>query len=211
MGRLDGRVAIVTGSDETVRKALWATLPDCAVRQRQLQAALAGHLPRALRKHPQRLAIDLTLIPDHGQPCRDLNAISRGQAKDGTSHFHAYATAAIIRKGQRYTVALTGVCKGEPVGLRRFLGAAGFLETVATLPGSLGLCSCSHSPEMSRKSILGRTRGHHKRSRSYNLVNAGKMSQIIPVAKLQSRSRVWPSMDRLSSEQDFNPSSKLYH
>src|SRR5512135_2003744 len=55
-------------SDETVRKALLATLPDYAVLQRQLNAALAGHLPRALRKHPQRLAIDLTLIPYHGQP-----------------------------------------------------------------------------------------------------------------------------------------------
>ena len=100
-------------SDETVRKALLATLPDCAVLQRQLNAALAGHLPRALRKHPQRLAIDLTLIPYHGQPFRDLHAIDRGQAKDGASHFHASATAYIIRKGQRYTVALTGVTKGE--------------------------------------------------------------------------------------------------
>jgi hypothetical protein len=100
-------------SDETVRKALLATLPDYAVLQRQLNAALAGHLPRALRKHLQRLAIDLTLIPYHGQPFRDLNEIYRGQAKDGTSHFHAYATAYIIRKGQRYTVALTGVTKGE--------------------------------------------------------------------------------------------------
>src|SRR5512142_1567088 len=88
-------------SDETVRKALLATLPDYAVLQRQLNAALAGHLPRALRTHLQRLAIDLTLILYHGQ------------AKDGTSHFHAYATAYIIRKGQRYTVALTGVTKGE--------------------------------------------------------------------------------------------------
>src|SRR5512132_4509748 len=100
-------------SDETVRQALLATLPDYAVLQRQLNAALAGHLPRALRKHPQRLAIDLTLIPYHGQPFRDLNEIYRGQAKDGTSHFHAYATAYIIRKGQQYTVALTGVAKGE--------------------------------------------------------------------------------------------------
>src|SRR5512146_2315412 len=100
-------------SDETVRKALLATLPDYAVLQRQLNAALAGHLPRALRTHLQRLAIDLTLIPYHGQPFRALNEIYRGQAKDGTSHFHAYATAYIIRKGQRYTVALTGVTKGE--------------------------------------------------------------------------------------------------
>ena len=31
------------------------------------------------------------------------------QGKDGTSHFHAYATAYVIHKGQRYTVALTAV------------------------------------------------------------------------------------------------------
>ena len=33
-------------SDETARKALLATLPDYAVLQRQLNAALAGHLPK---------------------------------------------------------------------------------------------------------------------------------------------------------------------
>jgi Transposase DDE domain len=102
-------------SDETARKALLATLPDYAALQRQLNAALAGHLPKALRKHLQRLAIDLTLIPYHGQPFRDLNEIYRGQAKDGTSHFHAYATAYVVRHGQRSTVALTGVRKGEPL------------------------------------------------------------------------------------------------
>jgi putative transposase len=100
-------------SDETARKALLATLPDYAVLQRQLNAALAGHLPKVLRKHLQRLAIDLTLIPYHGKPFRDLNEIYRSQAKSGTSHFHAYATAYVVRKGQRYTVALTGVRKGE--------------------------------------------------------------------------------------------------
>src|SRR5450759_4257488 len=102
-------------SDETARKALLATLPDYATLQRQLNAALAGYLPKTLRKHLQRLAIDLTLIPYHGKPFRDLNEIYRGQAKDGTSHFHAYATAYVVRKGQRYTVALTGVKKGEPL------------------------------------------------------------------------------------------------
>jgi len=100
-------------SDETARKALLATLPDYGALQRQLNAALAGHLPRTLRTPLQRLAIDLTLIPYHGRPFRDLNEIDRSQAKDGTSHFHAYATAYVIRKGQRYTVALTGVRKGE--------------------------------------------------------------------------------------------------
>jgi hypothetical protein len=100
-------------SDETARKALLATLPDYATLQRQLNASLAGHLPKTLRNHLQRLAIDLTLIPYHGQPFRDLDEIYRGQAKDGTSHFHAYATAYVVRRGQRSTVALTGVKKGE--------------------------------------------------------------------------------------------------
>jgi hypothetical protein len=102
-------------SDETARKALLATLPDYAVLQRRLNAALAGHLPKALRKRLQLLAIDLTLIPYHGQPFRDIEEIYRGQAKDGTSHFHAHATANDVRKGRRYTVALAGVKKGEPL------------------------------------------------------------------------------------------------
>jgi len=100
-------------SDETARKALLATLPDYATLQQQLNAALAGHLPKALRKRLQMLAIDLTLIPYHGRPFRDLDEIDRGQAKSGTSHFHASATAYVVRKGQRSTVALTGVKTGE--------------------------------------------------------------------------------------------------
>src|SRR3954471_21249712 len=84
-------------SDETAREALLATLPDYAALQRQLNQALAGHLPKTLRKHLQRLAIDLTLSPYHGQPLGDLNEIYRGQAKSGTTHFHAYATAYVGR------------------------------------------------------------------------------------------------------------------
>jgi DDE family transposase len=113
-------------SDETARKALLATLPDYATLQRQLNAALAGHLPKALRKHLQLLALDLTLIAYHGQPFRNVAEVYRGQAKDGTSHFHAYATAYVVRKGQRYTVALTGVTKGEALKdvVRRLLRQA---------------------------------------------------------------------------------------
>jgi hypothetical protein len=113
-------------SDETARKALLATLPDYAELQRRLNAALAGHLPEPLRKRPQRLAIDLTLIPYHGKPFGDPDEVYRSQAKDGTSHFHAYATAYVVRQGQRYTVALTGVTKGEPLKdvVRRLLRQA---------------------------------------------------------------------------------------
>src|SRR5262245_22115728 len=64
-------------SEETIRKALWASLPEFAEIQRRLNAALAGRLPRALRRRPQRLALDLTLIPYHGEPFRDPAEIHR--------------------------------------------------------------------------------------------------------------------------------------
>src|SRR3954466_7839401 len=46
-------------SHEAARLALLATLPDFAETQRRLNRALAGDLPKALRKRRQRLALDL--------------------------------------------------------------------------------------------------------------------------------------------------------
>jgi Transposase DDE domain len=102
-------------SDEAARLALLATLPDFAETQRQLNRALAGDLPKALRKRRQRMAIDLTLIPYHGAPAGDPKEIVRSKPKSGTSHFHAYATAYVIHKHHRSTVALTAVRSGEPM------------------------------------------------------------------------------------------------
>src|ERR1700758_1315896 len=58
-------------SDEAARLALIATLPGFAALQRRLNAALAGNLPRLLRRRPQRLAADLVLIPYHGEPLHE--------------------------------------------------------------------------------------------------------------------------------------------
>jgi putative transposase len=100
-------------SDTAVRTALLATLPEIHQLQRRLNRTLQGDLPRGLRRRRQPLAIDLTLLPYHGQPMHAADEVYRGQAKDGTSHFHAYATAYVIRKGQRFTVALVYVRKGD--------------------------------------------------------------------------------------------------
>src|SRR4051812_34573046 len=102
-------------SDTAVHDALLATLPAIAELQRRLNRALQGDLPRALRRRRQPLAIDLKLVPYHGQPLRDADEVYRSQARDGTSHFHAYATAYVIRRGQRFTVALARVTKGQPL------------------------------------------------------------------------------------------------
>jgi hypothetical protein len=102
-------------SDSAFRDALLATLPALAELQRRVNRALQGDLPRGLRRRPQPLAIDLHLIPYHGQPLRDPDEVYRSKARDGTSHFHAYATAYVIRKGLRFTLALTAVRRGEPL------------------------------------------------------------------------------------------------
>jgi putative transposase len=113
-------------SDSAAHDALLATLPDYAELQRRLNRALQGDLPHALRRRRQPLAIDLTLIPYHGSPLRDTNEIYRSQAKSGTSHFHAYATAYVLRKGRRFTVALTSVGRHDalPTVLQRLLPEA---------------------------------------------------------------------------------------
>jgi hypothetical protein len=102
-------------SHEAARLALLATLPDLVEIQRRLNRALAGDLPKALRRRRQRLAIDLVLTPYHGQPLRDPQEIVRSKAKCGTTHFHGYATAYVIHKHHRYSVALTAVRGGEPM------------------------------------------------------------------------------------------------
>jgi hypothetical protein len=99
---------------QAAHDALLATLPKIHELQRRLNRALQGDLPKALRRR-QPIAIDLHLVPYHGQPLHDEDEVYRGKAKSGTSHFHAYATAYVIRKGQRYTVALVYVRKGQPL------------------------------------------------------------------------------------------------
>src|SRR5262249_23093004 len=104
-----------TPSDPACHDALLGTLPDLAELQRRVNRALQGDLPRCLRRRRQPLAVDLHLIPYHGEPLRDEAEVYRSKAKSGTSHFHAYATAYVIRKGLRFTVALTTVRRGEPL------------------------------------------------------------------------------------------------
>lgn len=75
--------------------------------------ALVTKLPKALFRKSRRIAIGLTLIPYHGQPQVDEKEIYRSAPKSGTTHFHAYATAAVVHKGHRYTLAVTRVEQGE--------------------------------------------------------------------------------------------------
>jgi putative transposase len=110
-------------SHETVRQALLHNLPDLDALQRRLDRALAADLPRGLTRRRWHLAIDLTLLPYHGRPAHGADELVRGQAKSGTTHFHACATAYLILRGQRFTLALSYVRQGEKseAVLRRLL------------------------------------------------------------------------------------------
>lgn len=98
---------------DAVFDALYATLPEIAELEKRLNRSLCTELPKALTRKSRKIAIDLTLIPYHGQPAFDENEVYRSKPKSGTSHFHAYATAIVVHKGYRFTLALTYVQRGE--------------------------------------------------------------------------------------------------
>ncbi len=100
-------------TDQAIHDALRAVLPDLDQLQVRLNRAPAGDLPQGLRRQPQPLAIDRSLVPYHGRPRHEAAEIYRSKPKGGTGHFHAYATAYVIRKGQRCTRALTYARGGE--------------------------------------------------------------------------------------------------
>jgi hypothetical protein len=109
-------------SPETVRKALHANIPAIETLETRINKALRAAVPSGV-KGRFRLAIDLVLIPYHGTHHQNQNELYRSQAKSGTSHFHAYATAYLIQHGQRVTLALSYVRAGEhmAVVLKRLL------------------------------------------------------------------------------------------
>jgi putative transposase len=101
-------------SDQAVRDALLATLPQFAQLQRRRNHALRRGLPRPLRRRRQRRALDLTLLPYYGQPESDPAELYKGARKAGTRRFHGYATAYVIFKGCRWTLALRAGHHSDP-------------------------------------------------------------------------------------------------
>jgi putative transposase len=102
-------------SANRLREVLAQALPDRKVLQRALNTILRAQTPRFVKKGKRAyaIAIDLTLIPYHGEPYADESEIVRSQPKSGTTHFHGYATVSIVHDDQRYVVALRFVEKDE--------------------------------------------------------------------------------------------------
>ncbi len=101
-------------SDQAVMTALEDGLPKTLkVLERRLNESLTCELPRRMRRRRWRVAIDWHLSPYYGLPQDSKNEIYYGKPKQGTKQFHAYASACIVEKGQRYTLALTWVRRHE--------------------------------------------------------------------------------------------------
>ena len=101
-------------SEQALLNALNDGLPKTLpVLECRLNEALTGYLPRSLRRPKWQVAIDWHLVPYYGQPQKSRNELYYGQPRQGTTKFHAYATACIVQYGQRYTIALTWVRRHE--------------------------------------------------------------------------------------------------
>jgi hypothetical protein len=111
-------------SDEAVFTALQAGLPKTLrALENQLHAALTANLPTRVRKRAWPVAIDWQLVPYYGEPLASRNELYRSKPSLGTTKFHAYATACIVSRGVRYTLAATWVRRHESkvTVLRRLL------------------------------------------------------------------------------------------
>lgn len=111
-------------TDQALLNALDDGLPKTLkVLERRLNEALLGVPLRALRRRQWELAIDWHLVPYYGEPHRSRNELYYGQPRQGTSTFHAYATACIVSRGHRYTLAVSWVRRHESLVtvLRRLL------------------------------------------------------------------------------------------
>jgi len=102
-------------SGNRLREVLLPALPTLPELQRQLNRVLRQQLHPALfkKKRPFQFAIDLTLIPYHGQAQTEADEVLRGEAKSGTTHFHGYATLSIVHDKRRYTLLLIFVRLGQ--------------------------------------------------------------------------------------------------
>lgn len=108
-------------SGNTVREHLNDALDDShagvVALEQQLNQGLLSQLPQRFRqqfrwKHYD-VAIDLVEVAYHGQAQNEPNEVRRSKAKAGTTHFHTYATLAVVHDHARYELALTFVWAHE--------------------------------------------------------------------------------------------------
>lgn len=108
----------------------------------QMNQALVANNPPRVWRHKRDIAMDFHDRPYYGQVSQDEGLWVRGQAKAGTTRFYRIATAYVLVKGLRFTLAICFVLPGQstidvlkklqqrvrllPIGIRRLLLDRGF-------------------------------------------------------------------------------------
>jgi hypothetical protein len=97
-----------TPDPETIRRYLNAQLrvEDLPALEGHLNAALADAMPAQVWAQARDVAIDFHDRPYYGKTAQADGLWVRGQAKDGTTHFYRVATAYLMLKHVRITLAL---------------------------------------------------------------------------------------------------------
>jgi putative transposase len=153
--------ARLTGApdSDTILGRLAEQLVDRDTLDRRLDVVLRASLPRCLRRGSWIIALDTTLIPYHGQHFQTAQEIFRSQPKHGTTHFHCYATAVVIRNGLRFTLAVVPVSNGTPMsevvrGLRRRIVAAGITPKLFLLDRGFNNAGCVRYLQAARQPFI---------------------------------------------------------
>ncbi len=81
--------------------------------EQQLNGALSAEIPQRLLRKPQKIAIDFHDRPYYGKAPQEQAPWVRGRAKAGTTRFFRIATAYVIHRGLRLTLALHFVLPEE--------------------------------------------------------------------------------------------------
>lgn len=116
-GTLESVCADLVGSPdpETIRTYLneqlrVEALPDL---ERHLNAALTARIPQRVKSHAREVAIDLHDRPYYGKTTQAEGLWVRAKARDGTTRFYRVATAYVMAKYLRVTLALRFVLPGD--------------------------------------------------------------------------------------------------
>jgi DDE family transposase len=100
---------------DTVRGYLNAqlALADLPARLQEVNAALASQLPARVRRQPVEVALDLHDRPYYGKLDQADGLWVRGKARAGTTRFHRVASAYVLDRHGRVTLAVRVVQAGE--------------------------------------------------------------------------------------------------
>jgi hypothetical protein len=109
------RELVETPVGNTVRGYLHEQLSieDLPTLENQLNKALAAHLPQRIRRNPRVLAMDFHNRPYYGKSAQEEGLWVRDRARSGTTRFYRIATAYVILKGLRFTLAIRFVQPGD--------------------------------------------------------------------------------------------------